>query len=66
MEKTYSLKVGDTVKCSDAEETINLMAALQRENIETDFIYDFNGQKGVGLVVTAVYGKNNCNCKKVI
>lgn len=54
MTKIRSLKKGDTIKCHDKEEMINLMYELQKENIETDFIYEKDGVKGLWLIVTNV------------
>lgn len=48
------LKVGDTIKCKTAGEMICLMYELQKENIETDFMYEKDGVKGLWLVVEKV------------
>lgn len=45
------LKVGDTIKCHDKDEMIDLMHELEKENIETDFMYEKDGVKGLWLVV---------------
>lgn len=48
------LKVGDTIKCSTKEEMVDLMHELAKEDIETDFMYEKDGEKGLWLVVERV------------
>ena len=48
------LKVGDTIKCSDADEMISVMNELAKENIQTDFCYEKDGKAGLWLVVEKV------------
>lgn len=48
------LKVGDTIKCSTKEEMVDLMQELEKEDIETDFMYEKGGEKGLWLVVERV------------
>ncbi len=48
------LKVGDTIKCSTADEAIKYMTNLALEGIETDFEYGHDGQKGIWLRVLKV------------
>lgn len=48
------IKVGDTIKCHDAEEMISLMHEMAAEGIETDFMYEKDGIKGRWLVVEEV------------
>lgn len=48
------LKIGDTIKCSTKEEMVDLMQELEKENIETDFLYEKDGEKGLWLVVERV------------
>ena len=52
------MNVGDTIKCHDAEEMVDLMYQLNREGIETDFLYEKDGEKGLWLVVTKVRRKS--------
>ena len=33
------LKAGDTIKCADADEAIDIMQELAKRGIETDFLY---------------------------
>ena len=46
-----SLKPGDTIKCSDADEMIYLMQELEKEDIHSDFLYEKDGVKGLWLQV---------------
>lgn len=46
------MKKGDTIKCNDKEELIELMEDLAHEGIETDFLYEKDGEKGLWLIVT--------------
>ena len=48
------LKVGDTIKCHDKEEMVNLMTELEKEHITTDFMYEKDGIKGLWLVVERI------------
>lgn len=47
------LKKGDTIKCSK-DEIVDIMTSLQEEGIETDFMYEKDGEKGYWLVITKV------------
>lgn len=51
------LKVGDTIKCYEKDDAIICMTELAKENIETDFMYEKDGVKGLWLVVEKVGGK---------
>ena len=51
------LKVGDTIQCHDKDDAITYMTELAKENIETDFMYEKGGVKGLWLVVKKVGGK---------
>ena len=48
------MNVGDTIKCSNAEEMVNLMYELNHKGIETDFMYEKDGVKGLWLEVVKV------------
>ena len=48
------LNVGDTIKCANAEDMINTMQELAKENIQTDFLYEKDGEKGLWLEVIKV------------
>ena len=52
------LQVGDTIKCHDKEEMVQLMAELEKEDIHTDFLYEKDGVKGLWLVVVDHYQTN--------
>lgn len=47
----FILKIGDTIKCFDAEEMIKIMNELEKENIHTDFLYEKDGEKGYWLEI---------------
>lgn len=42
------MKVGDTIKCKDSEDMINVMYDLNRKGIETDFLFEKDGVKAYG------------------
>lgn len=48
------LQVGDTIKCSCPEEMVELMNQLQKDGIETDFVYYVNGVRGLYLEVVKI------------
>lgn len=48
------MKVGDTIQCRDKEDMIETMYQLQREGIETDFVYELDGKKGLWLKIVSV------------
>lgn len=48
------MNVGDTIKCLDADEMIDIMEALADEDIETDFVYEKDGKRGYWLIITKV------------
>ena len=53
MERTDCvLKVGDTIKCHDKDDLIKTMTELAKCGIETDFLYEKDGENGLWLVVT--------------
>lgn len=47
-------KVGDIIKCVDSHECVEMMMSLSMKGIQTDFVYEKNGIKGLWLVVTEV------------
>lgn len=47
-------KVGDTIKCVDLHECVDMMMSLSMKGIQTDFVYEKNGIKGLWLEVTEV------------
>lgn len=51
------LKVGDTILCFYKDDSVNTMTELAKKNIETDFMYEKDGVKGLWLVVKKVGGK---------
>lgn len=54
-----SLKPCDTIKCSDADDCINIMIELAKEGVETDFLYGKDRGKGLWLEIKKVmeYGR---------
>ena len=46
------LKVGDTIKCHDKDDLIKTMTELAKCGIETDFLYEKDGENRLWLVVT--------------
>ena len=54
MSKKKTLEVGDTIKCSDPEDLVDTMYALLDEYIDTEFIYEKDGEKGYWLEVISI------------
>lgn len=48
------LKPGDTIKCSDKVELVNMLCELATQDIECDFHYEKDGVKGLWLEVISV------------
>ena len=48
------MKIGDTIQCKDAADMIETMYELNRAGIETDFLYERDGKKGLYLQVVKV------------
>lgn len=48
------LKVGDTIKCHDKEDMVDLMTELAKENITTEFMYEKDGEEGLWLVIEKI------------
>lgn len=48
------MKVGDLIKCRDKEDMVDIMYDLASEGIDTDYVYEHNGEKGFWLKVTEV------------
>ena len=46
------IQIGDFIKCHDAEDMVDTMNELAKEGIETEFIYQREGIKGLWLEVT--------------
>ena len=49
MQKTEEtwMKKGDTIKCADAEDCVRAMTELAVCGIETDFLYEKDGESGL-------------------
>lgn len=41
------LQAGDTIRCHDKDEMVNISMELDHEGIDTDFLYEKDGQKGL-------------------
>lgn len=50
----YEVKVGDTIKCHDKDEMLQVMTNLAKRGIFTDFMYEKDGMEGYWLVVEKV------------
>ena len=50
----HGLRAGDTIKCHDNNDAIETMQELSKYGIDTDFIYEKNGEKGLWLQVTKI------------
>lgn len=50
------LKKGDTIKCKDKDDMVNTFMELQKVGVDTGFLYEKDGEKGLWLVVV---GKEN-------
>lgn len=48
------LRKGDTIKCADADDCIRTMNELASCGIETDFLYEKDGESGLWLKVIKV------------
>ena len=48
------LKVGDTIKCATSKEMVDLMMLLAKEGIDTDFLYEKDGEHGLWLEIVEV------------
>ena len=55
--KQMRLQVGDTIRCTDSDNMIEVMYKLGDEGVETDFLQEKDGEKGYWLVITEVEGK---------
>lgn len=45
------MNVGDTIKCRDKDDMVDTMVELAKDGIETDFLYEKDGVKGLWLEV---------------
>ena len=53
------LKKGDTIKCKDKDDMVNTFMELQKVGVDTDFLYEKNGEEGLWLIVLSVEGSEN-------
>lgn len=54
-------QVGDTIKCNDKDEMLQVMTNLAKQGIFTDFMYEKDGMKGYWLVVERIKDANRSN-----
>lgn len=54
-EKPTDLKIGDTIKCSDADDMVDKMEELTKPGINTDFVYEKDEKEGFWLEVIGYY-----------
>ena len=45
------MKEGDTIKFNDPDDMTNVMHFLAKDGVETDFMYEKDGERGFWLVV---------------
>lgn len=48
------LKKGDFIKCHDKDDMVDTFMNLMKYDIETDFVYEKDGKKGLWLEVIKV------------
>lgn len=46
-----NFRKGDTIKCSTADELVDLSMALEKEGYTTEFLYEKDGVKGYWLLI---------------
>lgn len=51
---TNELQVGDTIQCRDKDDMVNTFMELQKLNIDSDFLYEKDGEKGLWLVINKI------------
>lgn len=49
-----TFQIGDTIKCHDKNDLVHTMYELQAEGIETDFLFEKDGEKGLWLKVEKI------------
>ena len=47
-------QAGDTIRCHDKDEKVNISMELDNEGLDADFLYEKDGQKGLWLVVVDI------------
>ncbi len=48
------MNIGDTIKCNDTDDMIETMSKLLKDGIESEFLYEKDGIKGLWLEIVAV------------
>lgn len=52
------MNIGDTIECNDADDMIETMSKLLKDGIESEFLYEKDGAKGLWLKVISVEQRN--------
>lgn len=53
------LKVGDCIECHDKDEVAEMSMELGKAGIQTEFVYEMNGEEGLWLVVEEIESGTN-------
>ena len=53
------MREGDLIECCTSDELVEMMYELAAQDIDTDFVYEVNGEKGYWLKVVRVGEKKN-------
>lgn len=48
------LQIGDTIQCANPADMVNTMTELAKEGVDTDFLYEKDGEKGLWLELKGV------------
>lgn len=48
------LNAGDIIKCHDKDDLIRVHEGLAKVDIETEFVYEMNGEKGLWLRIEKI------------
>lgn len=57
--KEDGMREGDLIECCTSDELVEMMYELAAQDIDTDFVYEVNGEKGYWLKVVRVGEKKN-------
>lgn len=52
----HTWNIGDTIRCADADDAIFTVSELAKAGVDTDFLYERDGEKGLWVVVTGMDG----------
>lgn len=48
------LEVGDTIRCVDADELLEMNGIMEKRGYEVDFLYEKDGEKGYWLEIMKI------------